>query len=101
MTTLNQEGYPTTRYLKWLSECKDYHQILEVLEDGMWTPDWCFHRKRPYAKKFEVAIHTAGWSGNEDIIHALKGNLYFWVHWTIHKTGGHYWFNFPIKKEEN
>lgn len=40
-----------------------------------------------------LELHTAGWSGNEDIINALLENRMFTALWYKQwKTGGHYWF---------
>lgn len=42
-------------------------------------------------KVYEMA--TGGWSGNEDIILALKGNMLFWhTAWVMTARGGYYEF---------
>ena len=41
----------------------------------------------------KLELHTGGWSGNEDIIEALKSNFIFWnVTWRKSERGGHYYF---------
>ena len=40
-----------------------------------------------------LELHTYGWSGNEDIIQALKENRIFWsMCWEESRRGGHYKF---------
>ena len=41
-----------------------------------------------------LELHTAGWSGNEDIVEALMDNKMFWLlFWEKTERGGHYYFN--------
>lgn len=38
-------------------------------------------------------VSTGGWSGHEDVIGALKGNVLFWMFcFRLHRVGGHFWF---------
>ncbi len=39
-------------------------------------------------------ISTAGWSGNERIIQAMKKSVLWQVHWLSSRRGGHYCFEF-------
>lgn len=40
-------------------------------------------------------LHTFGWSGNEELISAMKENLVFWGYcWFSSERGGHYVFKF-------
>ena len=43
--------------------------------------------------------HTGGWSGNEDVISALRQNFLFWsMFWQKSTRGGHHYFRIiPIK----
>ena len=106
MEYLNEEGYPTEEYLNWLEDWESWMQeethesmipnILQSLKES-WTWVDYFKISRVYKGKFKVELHTGGWSGNESIIRALKENFIFWHHWTVHKAGGHYYFEFPKK----
>lgn len=41
-------------------------------------------------------LATGGWSGNEDIINALRDNWRFWIMcWQSSHRGGLYWFKVP------
>jgi hypothetical protein len=41
-------------------------------------------------------ISTGGWSGNEEIIDAMRENTMCWIlTWQEHRRGGHYAFSVP------
>jgi len=47
----------------------------------------------------KLELHTGGWSGNEDIIEALKKS-YFWIfYWEKSVKGGHYYFTISSLKK--
>lgn len=99
---LDDERYPTTEYLEWIEKYdilkNGVDGLLNVLSDTWMFGDWGFKRKRSRNGKFTVELHTGGWSGNEEIIQALKTNRYFWFFWRMSRVGGHYYFSFNIKK---
>jgi len=43
--------------------------------------------------KFE--LHTGGWSGNEDIVDALMGTIFWMLCWESSRRGGHFYFEIP------
>ena len=65
---------------------------------GIWEyGDMGFVRKGKRVIKLE--LHTLGWSGNEDIIDALRHNFIFWsLNWDMHRRGGHYYFTIRLKR---
>jgi hypothetical protein len=68
-------------------------RLLNHIADIWNWPDWGF--------KFDgenLELHTGGWSGNEQIIRALKLNsLFFPLFWQMHERGGHYYFKINRK----
>ncbi|RLC76536.1 MAG: hypothetical protein DRJ03_28500 [Chloroflexi bacterium] len=57
--------------------------------------------KRQYKGRKRYYLSTAGWSGNEDIIAALRQNFAFWaLCWVKSERGGHYVFEIPVKLEK-
>lgn len=93
--------YPTEEELRIISEWSYYDfkglmdyvkERWEYADDGYWKQDG----NRYY-------LSTAGWSGNEDIIQALKKNFMFWnMCWYSSKRGGHYEFELPnLKRNED
>lgn len=102
--TLDAEGYPTEEYLKLIMEWKDDAPVMDFikyyLENGWYYGDWGFKLHRPYRGIRKLELHTGGWSGNEEIIRAILGNVYL-THWkmkyVLWRTGGHYYFEINTK----
>ena len=67
--------------------------IGEIWEYG--TMGFVRHGKRV----IKLELHTLGWSGNEDIITALRQNYLFWsMNWDMHRKGGHYYFTIRLDR---
>lgn len=45
----------------------------------------------------QLCLSTYGWSGNEDLIDALKKNLFWTCFWQKSLRGGHYFFKINLK----
>lgn len=43
----------------------------------------------------KFALHTGGWSGNEDIVDALMGTMFWMLCWESSRRGGHFYFEIP------
>jgi hypothetical protein len=96
---LDNEGYPTERYLNFI---KNYtHKtmpilcFIDILRDGWHFGDWGYKLHRKYAGKRKFELHTGGWSGNEDIVSAIISNIWlthFQMRFVRWETGGHYYF---------
>ena len=90
-------GYPTDEFLDFIRSYNyDTMPILDFVE--ILCSAWkfsSFKLKRKYDGKRKLELHTAGWSGNEDIICAVQGNVFLTnaqmrlIKW---ETGGHYYF---------
>jgi hypothetical protein len=102
-TTLDDEGYPTEEFLDFIKDYTDKTMpildFLEILCDGWYYDSWGFVLHRKYKGKRKLELHTGGWSGNEDTISVILGNIYLthfkmrYVKWT---TGGHYYFEIKV-----
>lgn len=87
---LDKDGYPTQEAL-WKIEKWDYLDFEELIKfiQSIWTFKDYIHTEDD-----KVYLSTAGWSGNEDIIEALRNNLVFWsLCWESSRRGGHYVFD--------
>jgi hypothetical protein len=90
-------GYPTDEQLKIIEEwpivnpqdIAEFHKIMEYIK-----PLWEFADCGYWVQDGDIYyLHTAGWSGNEDIIGALDKNIIFWMlYWYRSERGGHYIF---------
>lgn len=104
---LDEDGYPTEEALdiiaNWWSkpdsECKSFSELMEFIKTIWWTPDYGWQEKEepheiwPEKTVKRWYISTGGWSGNEDIIHAMKKSDFLWtLNWVQSRRGGHYIF---------
>jgi hypothetical protein len=96
-STMDEDGYPTEETERLVREFEgDARDLLVSLrevwmhptywdeEDGVDILDHPVHRYN---------VSTAGWSGNESLIEALRNNWIFWMRfWIEERVGGHFIF---------
>ena len=92
---MDKDGYPTEEELekirKWDIIEQPIVDLVSYVESLWWAPDWGF--KLSGKRILRLELHTGGWSGNENIIAALRKNWMFWsLCWLKSTRGGHYWF---------
>ena len=98
---LDKDNYPDKKSLEQIEKwdiLKDGVQgLLDLVEENTCTPDWSFSITGKRVLRFEY--HTGGWSGNEDVLSALRRNtLFFPVFWQKSTRGGHYYFKINSRK---
>ena len=87
------ERYPSEPELEFIKnfDCsrKDPYELVRFLEEI-----WAYHDEGFAFNKEtgNLGLHTCGWSGNEDIIQALRQNLFWAVYWMKSERGGHHYF---------
>jgi len=96
---LDENGYPDEASLKAIEEWDILKQgvqgLLDLIEENTNHPDFSFSITGKKVLRFEY--HTGGWSGNEDVISALRRNiLFFAVFWQKSTRGGHYYFKIKL-----
>jgi hypothetical protein len=86
--------YPTVEELKMIREYdifnNDIGGLLELIKSIWWGSGWGFSLKGK--KVLYLELHTGGWSGNEDIIEALRVTMFWAFYWKKTIRGGHYFF---------
>lgn len=109
-----ESDYPTYEQLQRVTEWSeffphtnehaDYSAWFAFIKSIWWMPDWGW---KEYDGKDDgepirvFHISTGGWSGNEDIIHAMSKNFIGWSQtFRIHRRGGHYEFGFDRRGEK-
>lgn len=98
---LDEHNYPDEKSLKEIKEWDIPKQgirgLLDLVKENTKWSDRQIHITGKKVIRFEY--HTGGWSGNEDVINALRQNLLFWpLFWVKSIRGGHYYFKIkPIK----
>ena len=92
---LLEDGYPTDatldRVRAWTGTYGDLFALVREIwryrDAGFWHED-----KHELETVFQIS--TAGWSGNESLIAALRANRGFWAFtWHSEQRGGHFIFN--------
>jgi hypothetical protein len=94
--------YPTDTELRIIRQWDILKYTIPGLVEYVRTlwhyPDRGFHLRKGRRILFHDAcmkleLHTAGWSGNEEVIEALQRNFLFWgLCWERETRGGHYYF---------
>mgnify|MGYP001616645943 FL=1 len=86
------DSYPTDADLDaieaWDLQEQGVEGFVTLLRD-MWRYDGF---KLTGKRVLNLQLHTAGWSGNEDVIKALQGTMFWTLYWTRSNRGGHYYF---------
>lgn len=101
----DDDGYPTEEAERRVREFKgEVRDLLQIVRTGWHLPEWGWHEEdacdedsldRPVHR---YQISTAGWSGNESLIAAMKANRIFWMMgWVQSRRGGHYIFEVPAE----
>ncbi len=100
---LNKDNYPDKTSLRQIREWDYLNQgvqgLLNLVKENTNHPDFSFSMIGKRVLHFEY--HTGGWSGNEDVIDALRQNWLFWsMFWQKSTRGGHHYFKItPIKEK--
>lgn len=92
--------YPTNVELEAIREWdKPHHELVDFIEEIWAYPE--YFKKWNYGGRLKIEMHTAGWSGNEDILGALRESksLFWMMYWQKEERGGHYWFELPSEKK--
>ena len=93
--TFDADGYPTEDTLREIREWspeRGYSELLAFMRAACRYPDCWRQRGRTHR------VATGGWSGNEELIRALRENHIAWaVLWWESKRGGGYTFKAPPK----
>ena len=95
---VDDDGYPTNDMFNVIEDWhyEDFQGLMEFIKpywqyssSGYWVENKTKHVT-------EYHLSTAGWSGNESIIEALRNNMMFWtLCWVQSRRGGHYIFEVP------
>ena len=85
-------GYPTEEELETIRNYdiinSSLDEFMELIKSIWQYPEYIKHQDHKWH------VSTVGWSGNEDIICAMKRNTLFWMlYWEQSRRGGHYIFS--------
>lgn len=104
---LDEDGYPTETSLKIIElwpyqDAKGWFKFIESiwhLRSWGWSEGEADHDWKD-GRVYLYEISTAGWSGNEIIISAMKNNWMLWNDtWVQSRRGGHYIFERELDDE--
>jgi len=97
----DEDGYPTEAALEivriwhWSDSPGWFEFIKSIwhLASWGWSEKEADHEYKKDEKVYVYNISTAGWSGNESIIHEMQENSMMWqLNWVQSLRGGHYIF---------
>ena len=98
---MTEDGYPTQAELGEIREWKiaTPQAAIDLVEyiKTLWQYATCgYFTVLNRGDSIEVKMSTAGWSGNEDIIQALRANMFWTLYWQKSERGGHYTFSITL-----
>lgn len=90
MTVLDEDGYPTDEVLEAIANYshKDDRRALLDLIQSAWRYEDRFRIERG-----KLYLSTGGWSGNEEVVAALRRSDFWLLAWEQSRRGGHYVFD--------
>lgn len=98
---LDSDNYPDEKSLEeikgWDLLTRGIEGLLDLIEENT---NWADRQiERSGKNVIRYVYHTGGWSGNEDVIHAMQHNFLFWsLSWVKSTVGGHYYFKIEKKQ---
>ena len=97
--------YPSEQTLKMIRKydiTKNSVKTIVELIQGEWEyADMGYFKIYTRKDKVYVQLHTAGWSGNEDIYREFERIHWIGLFWQKSVRGGHYYYEFPKSVWEN
>ena len=96
--------YPSEQILKIIREfdiSKPIKELISLIEGEWEFADVGYFSLYKTKKKVYLQLHTAGWSGNEDLIGAFEKIKWIGIFWVKSTRGGHYWYEFSREVYEN
>lgn len=89
--------YPTEKQLSeiasWDNGARGATALIEYLRSVWYIPKWGL--KVSGKRVVRLELHTGGWSGNEQIIGALRKSWFWLFFWQKSERGGHHYFTVP------
>ena len=87
--------YPTDAALRRIEQwpTAKWRDLLAFVRSVWWAPEWGWHEAYDEHGAQVYHLSTGGWSGNEDVIGALRAHRPFWMScWQETRRGGHFVF---------
>lgn len=94
---IDSELYPTESFLAWLKTTRDVGAALRLAAYYFQLSGY----GGSHIEGRKLTLVTGGWSGCEDVIGALMGNLWVKLAWMEHHRGGLWVFELPPEHRES
>ena len=92
---LDKDGYPTDAALENIKTSDDFVGLLDFVSELF--EEYGMARWDNKGEKRIYKLATGGWSGNEEIIEAMRSNPIFWLEcWYQTRRGGYYEFEVKL-----
>jgi hypothetical protein len=97
---MDKDGYPEDHELEEIENYDLKHGSPKEFFDKVF--DLWYLGESEYSSVFiedevKITLHTYGWSGNEDIIRAMKKSVMWSLFWYSSHRGGKYTFRIPLE----
>ena len=87
--TFDGDGYPTDETLEAIEnwDAMDFRGLMKFVSDAWKYPEYVTYEETD--DEIEYRFATGGWSGNEDLINAIRSNQIFYMCcWSMSNRGG-------------
>lgn len=97
-TKVNNVSYPSRVEIEWIRNYDLWKdgpaKLFENIEE-MYNEDYGRVIKKYYKKKVRITFITGGWSGNEEILSAMKRVKHVGMFWVKSERGGLECYEYP------
>lgn len=96
------KDYPTAKELLSIESSapqtiEEFYRLLSLCEKAYNTDYGLWEVKKLKNGKVKLWIATGGWSGNEDVVSAMKKNIYLLLGWQLSERGGAERYEWDLK----
>lgn len=91
----DEDGYPEPEEIAAIAEFDgdNPHEWMDLIRPLWWAESSLFEHSNGH-----YWLHTGGWSGNEELVAAMRGHFHWYTGFRSHHCGGHYHLHWRIER---